>query len=206
MEDKEKDQFCWGKSKRLYYFLMESTEYLHPDIYGWRIKFRRMFLTVGTLAFTYTTTNTAIATTHYSSKDEIQNILDYAGTNLTWPDSGSALDDVFELYNSMTKTKSYLMMTASLLFWIGLIMDFISHHSANYKTMLFSTSRISNFFGSLIVFASVIIVGLPDYLEASNLDRFCPPCGVRFDKTVRQVAEFSIGISQLFKRNIWNCM
>ena len=89
------------------------------------------------------------------------------------------------------------------LFWIGLIMDFISHHSANYKTMLFSTSRISNFFGSLIVFASVIIVGLPDYLEASNLDRFCPPCGVRFDKTVRQVAEFSIGISQLFKRKIF---
>ena len=37
-------------------------------------------------------------------------------------------------------------------------------------------------------------MGLPDYLEASNLDRFCPPCGVRFDKTVRQVAEFSIGM------------
>ena len=193
MEDDDKDESCWGKSKRLYHFLMESTEYLHPDIYGWRIKFRRMFLTVGTLAFTYTTTNTAIATTHYSSKDEIQKILDYAGINLTWPDSGSALDDVFKLYNCMTKTQSYLMMTASLLFWIGLIIDFISHHSANHKRMLYSISRIANFFGSLIGFASVIVVGLPDYLEASKLDTICLSCSLTFDKTIRLVAEFSIG-------------
>ena len=180
--------------KRLYHFLMESVEYIHPDIYGWRIKFRRLFLTIGTLAFTYTTINTAIFTAHYSSKDEIQKILDYAGINLTWPDSGSALDDVFKLYNSMTKTQSYLMMTANLLFWIGLIIDFISHYSANHKRMLYSTSRIANFFGSLIGFASVIVVGLPDYLEASKLDMICLSCSLTFDKTVRLVAEFSIGM------------
>ena len=34
MEDEEKDVSCCGKSKRLYHFLMESTEYHHPDIYG----------------------------------------------------------------------------------------------------------------------------------------------------------------------------
>ena len=79
----------YASFKRLYHFLMESVEYIHPDIYGWRIKFRRLFLTIGTLAFTYTTINTAIFTAHYSSKDEIQKILDYAGIDLTWPDSGS---------------------------------------------------------------------------------------------------------------------
>ena len=189
----ERDEF-WGKSKRLYHFLMESIEYLHPDIYGWRIKFRRLFLTIGTLAFTHTTINTAIVAAQYSSKDEIQKILDYTKTNLTWPDSGSALDDVFELYNSVTKTQSYLMVTACILFWIGLIIDFISHHSANHKIMLYSTSRIANFFGSLVGFASVIVVGLPDYLEASKLDTICLSCSLNFDKTIQLVAEFSIGM------------
>merc|ERR1711874_742823 len=36
--------------------------------------------------------------------------------------------------------------------------------------------------------------GLPDYLEASNLDKICPYCGEDFNKTVKQVAEFSIGL------------
>ena len=87
--DEEEKYDSLGTFKRLYHFLMESVEYIHPDIYGWRIKFRRLFLTIGTLAFTYTTINTAIFTAHYSSKDEIQKILDYAGIDLTWPDSGS---------------------------------------------------------------------------------------------------------------------
>ena len=191
---KEEKHESLGTFKRLYHFLMESVEYLHPDIYGWRIKFRRLFLTIGTLAFTHTTINTAIVAAQYSSKDEIQKILDYTKTNLTWPDSGSALDDVFELYNSVTKTQSYLMVTACILFWIGLIIDFISHHSANHKIMLYSASRIANFFGSLIGFASVIVVGLPDYLEASKLDTICLSCSLNFDKTILLVAEFSIGM------------
>ena len=95
----------------------------------------------------------------------------------------------------MERTKSYLMMAASLLFWIGLILDFISHHAAKFRTILYSSSRMANFFGSLTVFASVIVVGLPDYLEASNLDTICPFCGTDFNKTVRQVAEFSIGMN-----------
>ena len=37
-------------------------------------------------------------------------------------------------------------------------------------------------------------MGLPDYLQASNLDTICPFCGYDFNKTVRQVAEFTIGL------------
>merc|ERR1711963_70268 len=112
------DDSCWGKTKQIYHFLLETTEYKHPDIYGWRIKFRRLFMTIGVICFTYQTISTAIDTQNYSSKAEIQDILDYLGTNLTWPDSGSILDDVFQLYNSMVRIKSYLMMMATLLFWI----------------------------------------------------------------------------------------
>ena len=83
----------------MYHFLMETTEYKHPEIFGWRIKFRRMFMTVGTIAFTYQTISTAFATQNYSSKKEIQNILDFMGTNLTWPDSGSVLGTVLKSNN-----------------------------------------------------------------------------------------------------------
>ena len=37
----------------------------------------------------------------------------FLGTNLTWPDSESALDEVFQLYNSMERTQSYLMIVAT---------------------------------------------------------------------------------------------
>ena len=71
----------------------------------------------------------------------------------------------------MERTQSYLMMLATFLFWIGLILDFSSSYATTKTQLLFSGSRIVNFFGSLTVFASVIVVGLPDYLEASNLGK-----------------------------------
>lgn len=123
-------------------------------------------------------------------------MLELAGTNLTWPDEGSALDDVFQLYNETQQRKGYVMIAASLLFWASLILDFTSFWSQSLKVKSLSVigSRVVNFIGSLFVFASVILVGLPDYLEASNLDKICPYCGEDFNRTVKQVAEFSIGL------------
>ena len=88
------------------------------------------------------------------------------------------------------------MIAASLLFWASLILDFTSFWSQSLKVKSLSVigSRVVNFIGSLFVFASVILVGLPDYLEASNLDKICPYCGEDFNRTVKQVAEFSIGL------------
>ena len=187
---------CWHKLTLTYHFFLETREYRDPQTHGWRIKFRRIFLSLGVIFFTYQAIATTISTTNYSSKKEIQKLLDYAGTNLTWPDSGSVLDDVFELYNTMEKVKSYIMIVSALLFWASLLLDFTSHlvKTWNAKTILFSASRITGFFGSLTVFASVIVVGIPDYLETSNLDEICPYCGYDFNRTVRQIAEFSIGL------------
>ncbi|XP_059098796.1 uncharacterized protein LOC131892942 [Tigriopus californicus] len=187
---------CWSRTKRLYHFLVETREYKDPLSYGWRIKFRRIFLSLGVLLFTALTIYTVISTQDFSSKAEIQKLLDFTGTNLTWPDSGSVLDDVFHLYNTMERTKSYMMLGSVGLFWASLVFDFASHFAETdrRKSLLFTGSRITNFFGSLMVFASVIVVGLPDYLEASHLDEICPHCGENFNQTVRQVAEFSIGL------------
>ena len=186
----------FGSIKGLYHFLSETREYKDPQTHGWRIKFRRIFLLLGVIFFSYQAVSTTINTRNYSSKHEIQKLLDYAGTNLTWPDSGSVLDDLFELYNTMEKVKSYIMIVSVFLFWASLILDFSSHYAKTLttKTILFSSSRITGFFGSLTVFASVIVVGLPDYLETSNLDEICPYCGYDFNRTIRQIAEFSIGL------------
>ena len=181
---------------KLLNFILERQEYSYPETHGWRIKFRRIFLHLGVLGFSYTTYDTLISTQSFSAKREIQNMLELAGTNLTWPDEGSALDDVFQLYNETQQRKGYVMIAASLLFWASLILDFTSFWSQSLKVKSLSVigSRVVNFIGSLFVFASVILVGLPDYLEASNLDKICPYCGEDFNRTVKQVAEFSIGL------------
>ena len=83
---------CWTRTKMVYHFFLETKEYADPHQFGWRIKFRRAFLFVGVLMFTYLTVYTAVSTQNFSSKEEIQQLLDYAGANLTWPDSGSVLD------------------------------------------------------------------------------------------------------------------
>ncbi len=194
LEEAKDDSFC-GRFMTTLHFIAETAEYKDPVTFGWRIKFRRIFLTLGTLAFTFQTIQTAISTQNFSSKEEIQDILDYMGANLTWPDSGSVLDQVFDLYNQMERTKSYLMIFASFLFWIGLIIDCVSPFKPSRKNLLYATSRIFNFLGSLTVFASVIIVGLPDYLEEARVDTICPFCGLDFNQTVEQIAKFSIGLS-----------
>jgi len=177
-------------------YILERTEYAFPENHGWRIKFRRIFLHLGVFGFSYTTFETLISTENYSSKKEIQKVLDYVGTNLTWPDEGSALDDVFALYNTTQQRKSYVMIAACVLFWSSLVFDTVSYWTSRkqYKDIAVVASRVVNFLGSLLVFASVILVGLPDYLEASHLDEICPYCGKDFNVTVKHVAEFSIGL------------
>merc|ERR1719259_1523269 len=91
------------------------------------------------------------------------------------------------------------MVSSTLLFWTSLVLDVASfwctaRSSLRTKQALLTWSRVTNFAGSLCVFASVMIVGLPDYLEASNLDKICPFCGHNFNRTVKQIAEFSIGL------------
>lgn len=63
------------KMKRLIRFLLEKDEYRDPATHGWRIKFRRLCLTLGVFFFTYTTLHSTITTQSYSSKREIQKIL-----------------------------------------------------------------------------------------------------------------------------------
>ena len=190
----------WNNSscfRKVTNFILESQEYKYPKTHQWRIKFRRICLILGVLGFTYTTADTILSTQNFSSKAEIQKIINLVGTNLTWPAEGSALDKVFELYNTTQQSKGYVMIAASLLFWLSLAMDWTSYwmkdEKRSVKSLCILASRILSFLGSLLVFASVIQVSLPNYLKEAELDTICQ-CGEDFNDMVRQVAEFSIGL------------
>ena len=196
IEEEADETFELSRYSKFLNWLLERQEYADPDTHGWRIKFRRVFLHLGVMGFTYTTYDTLMSTQDYSSKKEIQKMLDYIGTNLTWPDEGSALDDVFELYNKTQKSRSYMMISATLLFLTSLIMDLTSYVSSSkkLKVIFVAGGRVTNFIGSFLVFASVILVVLPNYLEATHLEAICPYCGHEFNRMVKQVVEFSIGL------------
>ena len=78
-DEEELDVSCWSRTKRLFNFLLERREYRDPHTFGWRIKFRRLFLTIGVVLFTYLTIFTTLSTQNFSSKQEIQRMLDYGG-------------------------------------------------------------------------------------------------------------------------------
>ena len=54
----------------------------------------------------------------------------------------------------------------------------------------------TEFLSSLAIFSAVIVVSLPDYLspDVLDLDAIVPSCGQQFKGTVKQVAEFAIGL------------
>jgi hypothetical protein len=66
----------------------------------------------------------------------------------------------------MERVKCYLMIASMLIFWVSIILDLSSQKvlNMNIKMWMLSGGRLANFIGSLMVFASVIVVGLPDYL------------------------------------------
>ena len=122
----------------------------------------------------YQTVLAMLANKDFNSKEEIQKMLDYAGTNLTWPDEKSLIDDVFVLYNKMEQTKTYMMVVSTLLFWTSLVLDvwsFFTRQSLASKASLLTWSRITNFAGSLCVFARYTQWKLTDFFLFMRLSQ-----------------------------------
>ena len=76
------------------------------------------------------------------------------------------MQDVFQLYNKFERTKSYIMVCSSLLFWAALAFDVSSHFvRPSHRAALFTLSRVTNFFGSLVCIQC-------SSLNSSNLTTF----------------------------------
>jgi hypothetical protein len=119
------------RQSKLLNYILEYDEYSNPCKHGWRIRNRRIFLMVGTIGFTYVSIDNFLKAWNYSSKLEIQELLDRFGTNITWPDEGSSLDDLLNLYSQTQKNKSYAMVVATILFITSVMLDTISFFASN---------------------------------------------------------------------------
>ena len=144
------------------------------------------------------TLHSVVTSQSFSSKDAVQQVLKSANVQLNWHASGSSeLDGVFGLYDKMERSKSYILAGCSLLFWTSLAFDVYGSSVSHMRCRTFLTlSRVTNFLGSIAVFLSVIIVSMPDYIatEILDLDKIVPFCGDKFKNTVKQAAEYSIGL------------
>jgi hypothetical protein len=189
----------WPKiTSFLAYFLSDRAEYSKPSDYGWRVKWRRGFLVIGTLLFTCVMLDMVIWSLTFNAKEEIQKMLVLAGFNLTWPDEPSALDDVFVLYNRMEWVKACIMIVSTLLFWVSTLFDFIPARYGRFESAelqkLLLWSRLFGIVGGITVFGATIAVGLPNYVEATHLDKIIPFCGGDFNRAVHEGAELVIGL------------
>ena len=91
------------------------------------------------------------------------------------------MQDVFQLYNKFERTKSYIMVCSSLLFWAALAFDVSSHFvRPSHRAALFTLSRVTNFFGSLVCIQCPLYRNLVMRLNTSNLIAFTPEIGEKY--------------------------
>ncbi|CAM6054762.1 unnamed protein product [Sphagnum tenellum] len=148
----------------IWLLLIERLEYNDPSTYGWRVMFRRSFLMTGVAFFTFVAYQLTIETQNFDSKVEIQQLLVHAGTNLTWPEGDSALDDAFNTYNSMQEVKAYVMIMACCCFWASLAFDLAN------RTLHLSAAACVGDGGARLVRASVLVLLHPALRVAGDLN------------------------------------
>ena len=189
-EQKKSNRF-----KRIRDFLLENKELPHPEVYGWRIQFRRIFLTFGVIGNVYSTCHEYYKVQVFSSQREVQQLLNNLEVNFTWPSSGTQFDRTFELFNEMERYRVYILLFTSGMFVISLGLDYLSSlvKAKSAAKRLFHASVMVNFVGGVSIFVSVILLGIPDYLASVDVDTFCPKCGERFNLTMTQFSNFAIG-------------
>ena len=92
----------------------------------------------------------AISSQTFSSKRELQKVLNSANVNLRWHESGrSELDKVFGQYDKMEQFKAYIMAGCSLLFWTSFAFDAYGSYRASpeHRRQFLALSRMTNFLG-----------------------------------------------------------
>ena len=185
-----------GFCKSIWNFLREMEEYHNPNVFGWRVRFRRIYLAIGVISNIFSTVYDNITVREFSSKKEMQELLDKTGVEFNWPDKATIFDDTFELYNQLERYRIYFMNASTGVFVAALFFDFLSSFVAkvSFKIALFRLSRILTFLGGMSIFASIIILGIPNFLDATNVSAICPHCGDRFNTVVSQVAESGLGL------------
>ena len=177
-------------------WLLETIEHENSNKYGLKIEKRRLFLSIGCLAFSYAMIARIRYVMNYSARDQIQHTLNYLGLNLTWPNA-TIFDDAFIVYNKASFNQTCISSVACVLFWLAFLSDVISYKirlGSNWKFKFLFFSRLFGIFGGLCIFASIAILAQPNYMGATHFEELCPDCGVHFNEGVKKSCKFLFGL------------
>ena len=176
-------------------WLFETKEHGNPNKFGLKIEKRRLFLSIGCIAFSYVTYSNIMYELNFDSQQQIQYTLDSFGLNLTWPSNGTIFDNAFKVYNVANLRQTYVLTIACALFWLSFLADVISYFThTDWKLRFLLLSRLCGIFGGLCIFASIAALAEPNYMAATNFAQICPDCGTQFNAAVKTGAEFIVGL------------
>jgi hypothetical protein len=171
--------FCEKLRDSLKEWILETTEALYPEAFGWKVPYRRLSLCVGCIMVSLLLQEQLSDVDNFSAKTKIQSYLaDIGGVSLQWPADGTIFDDAFIAFNDADRKQVHCLMAAVSLFWLSLLCDVLSScifpaNLANlemlvaggstgftilrHKSIMLFFSRMCALFGGLLVFGMIVV-------------------------------------------------
>ena len=175
------------------YWLFEIEERQKPLIFGERILLRRLFLTCGTIFYSYIILKTFFEDILGESvKHQVINLLNSLDIGVTWPDDengGTLFDSTFEAYGEARYISYVFYIIAIMTFIISLLFDLMKRSRVGLQF-----SRVLAWISVIFLFMAIFSTGMPNYLKSTPIDDICPYCAPEFNNAVYLVSGDIIGI------------
>eukprot|EP01084_Bolivina_argentea_P019511 36267_1 len=165
---------CWS--------LLEKTEIQEPRKYGERVKYRRLFLTLGVISYGYVSIKAFCDAIRLTVKQEVINFFNDIGANVSWPDDdsgGTLFNSTFSAYNTARLISCSFGLAALILFSTSLLCDWCIMNKRGLKL-----SKTFGWISMLALAASMFGPSLPNYLSSTPIHDICPYCAPQFTNAI----------------------
>ncbi|KJE91843.1 hypothetical protein CAOG_02919 [Capsaspora owczarzaki ATCC 30864] len=176
--------------RKAWHLISEFQEQLEPLRCGLRITGRRVFLVTGVLFFAVKAFSDLHDCLVSSFKQEFIDELSSMG--IVWPNN-SAGGDIFDHAFELLEESKWASLALLLLGWVILVASMVC--DLRWRDFYGLTwSRRLGFASLPILYIASVAPVLPDYLNATKIDSFCPDCGPQFDAMVHNLAGDAVGL------------
>lgn len=176
--------------RTLWAWLREDVLVGNPGVFGLRVKYRRLCLWLGFLMFVVEQVLTLRSYLRHSVLDEVQAELDQLGANITWPAGHQLLFNAALQDYAEARWVGYgLQLLAMAALLTAMVLDARAPDRAGLVR-----SRVCVILASALLFASLVAVVCPNYLEASDFMALCPDCGPEFNHAVQLLVANFVGL------------
>jgi hypothetical protein len=159
-------------------WILESTEQLYPEAFGWKVPYRRLSLFIGCVMVSLLLRKQVSEVDKFSAKAKIQSYLSDVGIDLQWPANGTVFDAAFVAFNGADRKQVYCLMFAVTLFWLSFLTDVLSscifpanlanleilvaggstgYSILRHKSIMLFSSRMCALFGGILIFGMIIV-------------------------------------------------